>query len=100
PSRPAEFPGLNEASPWIISTQPPAPSLCAARFLPVPLTTPAVTLGSEFAGINPYGFPIALAHSPISRLLDEPSGAAGRLRASVLSTARSFVSSMPTRRAG
>jgi len=36
----------------------------------VPLTTPAVTLGSEFARMNPYGFPIAIAHSPIKRLLD------------------------------
>src|SRR6266480_6444225 len=43
---------------------------------------------------------MAIAHSPIRRLVDEPSGATGRLRASIFRTARSLVSSMPTSLAG
>src|SRR5258706_409967 len=48
-----DLPGLMEASVWIMSTYTPAPSLWAARFLPVPLTTPTVTLGSELARMKP-----------------------------------------------
>jgi len=50
---PPEFPGLIDASVWIMSTYTPEPSLCAARLRPVPLTTPTVTLGSELARMNP-----------------------------------------------
>ena len=45
-------------------------------------------------------FPMAIAHSPIKRSVEEPSGATGRFFASILMTARSFVSSMPMSRAG
>src|SRR6266540_6908297 len=65
---PPEFPGLIDASVWIMSTYTPDPWPSVARFRPVPLTTPAVTLGSVLARRKPYGFPIAIAHSPTRRL--------------------------------
>ena len=99
-SGPPEFPGLIAASVWIMSTYTPDPSLSAARLRPVPLTTPAVTLGSELARRNPYGFPIAIAHSPTIRFEEFPRGATGRFLASILITARSFASSDPRSFAG
>ncbi len=64
------------------------------------LITPAVTEGSELPSRKPYGLPMAMAHSPMRRSRDPPSGAVGRLRASILSTARSFISSIPRTLAG
>src|SRR5919112_1899684 len=64
-SGPPEFPGLIDASVWIMSTYAPPPSAWPIRFRPVALTTPAVTLGSVLPNKNPYGFPIAIAHSPM-----------------------------------
>src|SRR6266851_9241543 len=83
-----------------MSTYTPDPSLGVARLLPVPLTTPAVTLGSVFASRNPYGLPIAIAHSPTMRFEELPSGATGNPFASILITARSLVSSAPRSLAG
>ncbi len=42
------------------------------------LITPAVTEGSELPSRKPYGLPMAMAHSPMSRSREPPSGAVGR----------------------
>ena len=65
-----------------------------------PLTTPTVTLGSVFASTKPYGFPIAMTHSPTMSDDEFPSVATGSPFASTLSTARSLTSSRPTSFAG
>ena len=64
------------------------------------LITPAVTLGSVLPSTNPYGLPIAIAHSPMSNPFDVPSVATGSFFASILRTARSFASSIPMSLAG
>ena len=63
---------------------------------PTALITPTDTLGSVLPSTNPNGLPMAMLHSPMSRSDDVPSGATGRSRASMRSTARSFWSSSPT----
>src|SRR5688500_9853186 len=78
----------------------PDPSARTARLRPVPLMTPAVTLGSLLPSMKPNGFPMAIAHSPTTRSLELPSLTTGRLRPSILRTARSFSVSAPRRRAG
>ena len=98
-SGPPELPGLIDASVCSMSTYVPGPSFwpcCGTRFRPVALITPAVTLGSVLPSRNPYGLPMATAHSPIARSDDVPIGATGMFVAAIFSTARSFNSSMPT----
>ena len=83
-----------------MSTYRPPPSACPTRLRPVPLITPAVTLGSVFPSKNPYGLPIAIAHSPMMSESELPRGATGKCCALMRSTARSFISSTPTTWAG
>ncbi len=78
-SGPPELPGLIDASVWIMSTYAPPPSAWPIRLRPVALITPAVTLGSVLPSRNPYGLPIAIAHSPMMMSSELPSGATGRL---------------------
>ena len=99
-SGPPELPGLIEASVCTMSKYADGPSPRATRLRPTPLMTPAVTLGSELPSMKPYGLPIAIAHSPTSRLSLSPSGATGRFAALTFNTARSFVSSVPIAVAG
>ena len=95
-SGPPELPGLIDASVWIMSTYEPSPGPAPTRLRPVALSTPVVTLGSVLPSRNPYGLPIAITHSPISRSSERPSGATGRSEASTRRTARSLTSSTPT----
>ena len=79
-SGPPELPGLIDASVWIMSKYADAPSPRATRLRPTPLITPAVTLGSELPSMKPYGLPIAIAHSPTSRLSRVAERRDGKIR--------------------
>ncbi len=99
-SAPPELPGLIAASVWIMSKYACGPSAPATRLRPFPLITPTVTLGSGLPSMNPYGLPMAMAHSPTITPSELPSTATGRFWASILITATSCVSSTPMTVAG
>ena len=54
-----------------------------------------VTVGSDEPTAKPNGLPMATAHWPICTVSESPSSATGRCLASILTTARSDVGSVP-----
>src|SRR5438034_4268344 len=87
---PPLFPGLMAVSVWI---RPSKMKSAPGRVLPRALTTPRDTVGAPW---NPSVFPIASANCPTLSLSESPSEAAGRLSASILTTAMSVEGSDPT----
>ena len=86
---PPELPGL--IAVWMRSWSIGSPGCSMVR--PSALTTPAVTVGPPSIQI---GLPIATTVSPTASLDEAASLSAGRLRPSILRTARSVNRSAPT----
>ena len=83
-SGPPELPGLMAASVWIALMKASSPSPPAVTGRLSALTMPAVTVPW-----SPSGEPRAIAASPTSSALEEPSVTAGRPVSSTFTTARS-----------
>ena len=87
---PPELPGLIAASVWMKLTRLSGSPVIALLERPVALMIPVVTVLS-----NPRGLPIAIAHSPGLSRSELPKATAGKLFASILTTATSVTGSLP-----